>query len=82
MAPQSIVARGLSQLLCVSMMFSALSHSAMDMDRVTWVCAHVTLPGLVKAVSKSTAASLIALITEIVQMVCKIFSAALIGTSL
>ena len=49
----------------------------MDMDRVTWVCAHVTLPGLVKAVSKSTAASLIALITEIVQMVCKIFSAAL-----
>ena len=43
----------------------------MDMDRVTWVCAHVTLPGLVKAVSKSTAASLIALIMEIVQMVCK-----------
>lgn len=74
MAPPSIVVRGLSQLLYVSTMFSAFSHSAAAMGHVTWVCVHVTLPGSVKAVSESTAASQIALITEIVQMVGRIIS--------
>ena len=45
MAPQSIVARGVSQLLYVSMMFSALIHSVMATGHVMWVCAHVTHPG-------------------------------------
>ncbi len=71
MAPQSIVARGLSQLLYVSTMFSALNRSVVGTGHVTWVCAHVTLPGLVKAVSESIAASQIALTMEIVQTVGK-----------
>ena len=45
MAPQSIVVRGLSQLLYVSTMFSALIRSVMSTGHVTWVCAHVTHPG-------------------------------------
>lgn len=69
MAPQSIVVRGPSQLFYVSMMFSALSQYVMGMGHVTWVRAHVILPGLVKAASESTAALQIVLITEIVQMV-------------
>jgi hypothetical protein len=52
-------------------MFSALIRSVISTGHVTWVCAHVTLPGLVKAVSESTVASQIALTVEIVQMVGK-----------
>ena len=63
--------RGQSQLPCVSMMFSAWSLSAVAMGHVTWVCAHVILPGLVKAVSSSTVALPIALIMGIVLTVGK-----------
>lgn len=72
MGPLSIVVRDPSQLQYASTMFSALSHGAAATGHVTWVCVYVNLPGLVKAVSKSTAASRIALTMVIVQMVSEI----------